>query len=297
MEEQGARVLRIVRRGQGPGRERRVSGNLETASDLEGVLAGAGCVVHLAARAHVLNETESDPVAAFQRANVEATQRLARAAVAAGVRRFVFVSSIGVHGNATCGTPFTELDEPAPTELYARSKLQAEQALRVLAAETGLEVVVVRPPLVYGPGAEGNFHRLVRLAASGVPLPLGSIRNRRSLIGVDNLAQFLVLCCRHPAAAGQVFIAAEPDVHSTPGLIAALADALGRPDRIFPCPEALLRAGAVLLGRGAEFAKLCGSLEASSAKARELLQWQPATPFVEQLRRIAAAYLRGTPHA
>jgi UDP-glucose 4-epimerase len=292
MEEQGVEVLRIVRRTQGPGRERRVAGSLETATDLESVLAGAECVVHLAARAHVLHEVDADPAVAFQRANVEATQKLARAAVAAGVRRFVFVSSIGVHGNATYGTPFTELHEPAPAELYARSKLQAEQALSALAAATGLELVIVRPPLVYGPGAEGNFRRLLRLAASGVPLPLGAIRNRRSMIGVDNLAHLLVLCSRHPTAAGQVFIAAEPEVHSTPGLIAALAEALGRPSRIFRFPEKLLHAGAALIGRGGEFAKLCGSLEASSAKARDLLQWQPSTSFVEQLRRVAAEYLR-----
>jgi nucleoside-diphosphate-sugar epimerase len=291
VEELGAKVVRIVRREQGPGAERRVAGNLETAADLRTMLAGAECVVHLAARAHVLHETVADPAAAFERANVEVTARLARAAAGARVRRFIFVSSIGVNGNATHGTPFTELDEPAPSEHYARSKLRAEQVLGTIAAETGLDVVIVRPPLVYGPGAEGNFRRLLRLAASGVPLPLGAVRNRRNLIGVDNLAQFLALCCRHPAAAGQIFIAAEPEVHSTPDLIAALAAALGRPNRIFACPERLLRACAAMIGRGAEFTKLCGSLEASSAKACNLLHWQPRTSFAEQIRRAAAEYL------
>jgi nucleoside-diphosphate-sugar epimerase len=292
LEAQGMQVIRIVRRQEGPGSDRRVTDNLERAENLAAALAGADCIVHLAGRAHVLKETETDPVAAFHRANVEATQRLASAAANARVRRFVFVSSIGVNGSATHGKPFTELDEPAPSEPYARSKLQAEQALSAVAALAGVEFVIVRPPLVYGPGAAGNFHRLLRLAASAVPLPLGAVHNRRNLIGVDNVAEFLALCCRHPAAAGQTFIAAEREAHSTPGLIAALAAALGRPNRIFRCPEPLLRTGAAMLGRSGEFAKLCGSLEASSAKARDILNWQPTTSFDEQIRRAAAAYLR-----
>ena len=292
LEGQGTRAVRLVRNEKGPGADRRVTGNLETATNLDEVLAGVDCVVHLAGRAHVLRETEADPVAAFHRTNVEATLHLARAAVRARVRRFVFASSIGVHGNATHGTPFTEQHQPEPVEPYARSKLQAEQSLLSLAAETGLDLVVVRPPLVYGPGAAGNFRRLLRLAASGVPLPLGSIRNRRNLIGVDNLAEFLALCCRHPAARGQIFIAAEAEVHSTPGLISALASALGRPNRIFRCPAGLLRACATMLGRRGEFTKLCGSLEASSAKARDMLGWRTATSFDEQMRRVAAAYVQ-----
>ncbi len=292
LEAQGVRAIRLVRNQQGPGADRRVIGNLEAASNLDAALAGTECVVHLAARAHVLRETDPDPAAAFHQTNVEATLHLARAAVRARVRRFVFASSIGVHGNATHGAPFTEEHDPAPVEPYAQSKLLAEQSLRTLAAETGLELVIVRPPLVYGPGAAGNFRRLLQLAASGIPLPLGSLRNRRNLIGVDNLAEFLALCCRHPAAPGQSFIAAEEEVHSTPGLIAALASALGRPNRIFRCPEGLLRAGATILGRGAEFAKLCGSLEASSAKARNMLGWRAQISFEEQLHRAAAAYLQ-----
>ena len=179
--------------------------------------------------------------------NVVASERLATAAVRAGVRRFVFVSSIGVNGNATRGTPFTESDRPAPAEPYARSKLRAEQALTT-AASGALELVVVRPSIVYGAGVKGNFLRLMTMVDSGLPLPLAAVENRRSLIGVDNLAALLALCVEHSAAAGQLFLAAEPGVHSTPGLLRTIAAALQRPARVFHVPVAPMRMVARLGG-------------------------------------------------
>jgi nucleoside-diphosphate-sugar epimerase len=293
LEAQGFAVARLVRRAEGIGRDRRVA-DLQAEQDYAALLRDVSVVVHLAGRAHVMRETEADPRAAFWRINVDATMRLARAAADAGVRRFVFVSSIHVNGTETCGTPFTEADEPAPLEAYGQSKLEAERSLVELCKQRGMEWVIVRPPLVYGPGVKGNFQRLLRLAEAGVPLPLGRIHNRRSLIGVENLASLLILCATHPAAAGQTFLAAEPQPHSTADLIAALAHALGRPNRVFGFPVGLLRACTTVLGRQADFEKLCGSLEVSSLKAQRVLGWTPRLTFAEQIARTVHAPGRGS---
>lgn len=293
VEERGFPVVRIVRRAEGLGSDRRVAANLESVVDARSLLQGTAVVVHLAGRAHVLRETETDPYAAFQRANVDATLLLARGALQAGVGRFVFVSSIGVNGNETHGKPFTEVDEPAPVEAYALSKLHAEQRLKAFCAQSGIELVIVRPPLVYGPSAAGNFGRLLKLAASGLPLPIGGIRNRRNLIGVENLSEFLLTCAVHPGAAGQTFLAAEPEVRSTPELITSLARALGRRARIFSVPLGLLRTCVGVVGKRSEFDKLCASLEISPDKARSVLGWSPTISFDEQIGKIARAYREG----
>lgn len=291
LEAQQIPVARIVRRKDGVGPDRRTADLVS--QPLEPVLRGVDTLIHLAGRAHVLHETEANPALAFQRANVDATMRLAEAAARSGVRRLVFVSSIGVHGNETHGRPFTEFDEPAPIEPYAASKLRAERSLQEFCRSDGLELVIVRPPLVYGAGAAGNFGRLLRLAARGIPLPLGAVRNRRNLIGVTNLCDFLQLCAEHPAAAGEVFVIAEPEVRSTPQLLTALAHGLGRPSRVFSVPLDLLRLAATVVGQQREFAKLCGSLEVSADKARTVLGWQPRTEFADEVAAAAAAYLRG----
>ena len=284
LEAQGFAVARIVRKAQGPGRDRRVA-DLRAVQDYAALLRDVSIVVHLAGRAHVLNETEADPRAVFRSINVDATMRLAEAAACAAVRRFVFVSSIHVNGVQTHGLPFTEEDDPAPREPYGQSKLEAERALVDFCGGRPMELAIVRPPLVYGPGVKGNFQRLVRLAASGLPLPLGGIHNRRNLIGLENLVDLLILCATHPAAAGQVFLAAEPQARSTADLIATLAQALGRPDRVFNFPVGVLRACATAIGRGADFEKLCGSLEVSSLKAQRVLGWAPRMTFAEQIAR------------
>lgn len=292
-ESLGIKVVRIVRHREGRGRDRRVIDDLASGNDrLQHHLAGIDVVIHLAGRAHVIKEYEADPVAAFERANVTATIEVAKASISANVRRFVFVSSIGVNGSASYRGPFTERDEPAPVEAYAVTKLAAERQLSRLLNGAHTELVIVRPPLVYGPGAPGNFNRLVRLAASGAPMPLASISNRRNFIGVENLCDFLLLCAAHPRAAGELFLVAEPDAHTTAQLIAALARAFDRPVRVFRMPESIVRFLARLVGRSRDFEKLCGSLEVSSLKARELLGWRPRKSFEAQLEEVAAAFKR-----
>lgn len=290
LEGAGHEVVRIVRRRQGEGVNRRVVEDLAKA-DLVPVLEGSNVVLHLAGRAHVLVETLEDPAKAFERENVLVTARVAEAAVRAKVKRLVFVSSIGVNGSQTYGSPFRESDVPAPVEPYAQSKLRAEKVLASVAERSSLECVIVRPPLVYGPGAPGNFARLVRWAARGLPLPSMALNNRRSLIGVQNLCEFLELCCEARSAAGHTFLVAEPELYSTAQIVTALAKALNKPSRVLFAPPALLRLGAMLIGKRQELEKLCCSLEVSSEKARRLLGWKPRVSFDEEMSRVAQWYL------
>ncbi|GFE82031.1 NAD-dependent epimerase [Steroidobacter agaridevorans] len=247
------------------------------AARLEQALAGAGAVIHLAARAHVMNEDHADPLAEYRRVNLASTIQIAEAAHRAGVRRFVFVSSIGVLGNNSGDRIFTGSEEPAPIEPYAISKWDAERELRALAQKHAMELVIVRPPLVYGPRVKGNFLRLLRLVHRGVPLPLGSVRNRRSYVGVENLCDFLILCAFHRAAAGRVFVVADGEDVSTPELLRVLARGMNVPSRVFHCPLALLRLAASLGGRRAELHRLTSSLRVDASAARAALGWQPQT--------------------
>lgn len=247
------------------------------------VLQGVEVVVHSAGRAHVLHDS-GDAAAQFERINVQGTAELARQAAAAGVRRFVFLSSIGVNGAETLDGAFTEADEPRPEADYARSKLKAEQALRAVCADTGMQGVIVRPPLVYARHAPGNFARLRRLVHSGAPLPLGRIRNQRSLVALENLVDFLVLCSHHPAAADQTFLVSDGVDFSTPRLIELLAEGAGRAPRLWPVPVGMLRALARAAGRGATFRQLAGSLQVDIGKAHAVLGWQPPVPAEDALR-------------
>lgn len=250
------------------------------------LLAGVDVVVHCAARVHVMRETSSDPLADFRAVNVHGSLQLARAAAAAGVRRFIYLSTVKVHGEATsAGQPFTADSPLCPLDPYARSKQEAEQALRVLAQESGMELVIIRPPLVYGPGVKGNFASMGRLIEKGMPLPLGSTHNKRSLVGIDNLVDLLIRCIDHPAAANQVFLAGDGEDLSTTELLRAVARAMGRPARLIPVPAALLQLGATLLGRQAMAQRLLGSLQVDIARARELLDWTPPCSLEEGLRR------------
>lgn len=259
-------------------------------ADLRTALGGADVVIHAAARAHVLQERAADPLAEYRRVNVDGTLALARAAAEAGVRRFVFVSSIKVNGERTApGRAFRADDAPAPGDAYGVSKWEAEQGLCALARETGMEVVVVRPPLVYGPGAKGNFAALVRRVARGVPLPLGAVRhNRRSLVGLDNLVDLIVTCLDHPGAANQVFLAADGEDLSTADLLQRVARAMGRPARLLPVPVWVLQAAAASLGKRAVAQRLLGSLQVDGSKARELLGWAPPVSVDEGLKRSVA---------
>jgi len=238
-------------------------------------LVDVDCVVHLAGRAHVLNDQVADPLAAFRQANVETTLALARAALAAGVGRFIFVSSIGVNGNETVGQAFTEQSEVAPTADYAVSKLEAEQALGELLAGTGMQLVIVRPPLIYDAGAPGNFARLLSLVAKGLPLPFAALDNRRSLVSLNNLISFLTLVITHDKAAGQLFLIADGASVSTRQIVASLAIGMGRKARCFYMPKLLARLLLTALGRPGMYVQLFSSLEVSTSKARDLLGWMP----------------------
>ena len=262
-------------------------------TDWSSILKCVDVVVHLAARAHVINDKATDPLILFRRINTEGTLTLARQAVAAGVRRFVFISSIGVNGNRNT-RPFTELDMPRPVEPYAMSKLEAEQGLRQLATETDMEVVIIRPPLVYGPNAPGNFGSLMRWVNKGLPLPLGAIHNRRSLVALDNLVDFIVTCIDHPAAANQTFLVADGEDISTTELLSRMAIALGRPSLLLPVPQNILKACLKIIGRGEMARRLCGSLQVDIAKSRTLLGWKPPIGVDEGLRRTAQGFLHET---
>jgi nucleoside-diphosphate-sugar epimerase len=263
-------------------------GDLAADTDWRGALHGVQGVVHCAARVHVLRETSCDPLAEFRRVNVQGTLALARQAVQAGVRRFVFISSIGVNGAQTLTRPFRADDVPAPHSPYAVAKHEAEQALQALAADSGLDLVVIRPPLVYGPGAPGNFARLVGAVQRGLPLPLGAVHNRRSLVALPNLADLVQTCLAHPAAAGQTFLVSDGEDISTTALLRAVGQALGRPARLLPVPASLLTGTARLLGRPQLAQQLCGSLQVDIDKTRSLLGWAPVVSVAQALRQTVA---------
>lgn len=270
-------------------RMRRV-GDLGPDTDWRAALEGVGTVIHLAARVHVMQDTAEDPLAEFRRVNVEGTLNLARQAVAAGVGRFVFLSSVKVNGEGG-SRPYTEADTPAPQDPYGISKHEAEQGLRAVAGEGGMEVTVIRPPLVYGPGVKANFAALVRAVRRGVPLPLGAVHNRRSLVAVDNLADFIVTCATHPSAGNDTFMVSDGEDLSTPELVRRLAAAMNRPVRLLPVPPALLFAGSALLGRRAAVHRLCGSLRVDIRRAGSRLGWRPPVSVDEALRRTVASPL------
>lgn len=254
-----------------------VVGDIGQDTDWSAAVAAVDVIVHLAARVHVMQETAVDPGAAFRGVNVGATSGLARAAAMHGVKRFVYVSSIKVNGEATTDKPFAPDDVPYPQDAYAVSKWEAEQVLRRVAKETGLEVTVVRLPLVYGPGVGGNFLRLLKLIELGIPLPLASIDNRRSMIYNGNLADALIACAAHPAAAGNTYLVSDGEDISTPKLMGELARLMGKSARLWPLPSALLRSAGWLTGKAAEVERLIGSLQVDSARIRNDLQWPP--PF------------------
>lgn len=249
-------------------------------------VSGVEIVVHLAARVHVMRDAASDPLAEFRRVNSEGTLNLARQAAAAGARRFVFLSSVKVNGEAGS---FRESDATAPSDAYGLSKSEAESGLRRIAAETGMDVIIIRSPLVYGPGVKANFRALIRGIALGIPLPLGAVHNRRSLVALDNLVDLIVTCIDHPSAANETFFVSDGEDLSTPQLIRRLARAMGRPARLIAVPAPLLMTAATLLGKRQVARRLLGSLQVDISKARQLLGWEPPVSVDEALRRTAAA--------
>lgn len=279
-------------------RDVRKVGEIDGSTQWQAHLNGCSRVIHLAARVHVMAESEADPLAAFLRVNRDGSRKLAEECARAGVRRLVYASSVKVNGEETPfaaagghAAPFTEADEPAPLDAYGQSKWEAEKVLFDVAASTGLEVSVVRPPLVYGPGVGGNMRRLLALVHRGIPLPLGAVDNRRSLIGVRNLADLLVLAGQHPRAAGRVFLARDSIDLSTPDLIRALARALSTRPRLFPVPVPLLRLAGRVLGKSAEIDRLSTSLQVAIDAAENDLGWTPPVTEAMEFEAMARHYL------
>lgn len=254
-------------------------------------LEGIDVVIHCAARVHVMQDRAADPLADFRRYNVEGTLQLAERAAQDGVKRFIFLSSIKVNGESTvAGRPFTAQDIPAPVDPYGLSKAEAEVALRDLGMRTGMEIVIVRPVLVYGPGVKGNFLSMLRWVSKGVPLPLASVANRRSLVSVTNLCDLLALCVHKREAAGNVFLAADPESLSTTELLASIGTCMGKPARLFWAPPALISLGARLMGRHGQYQRLFGTLEVSIEGSRNILGWNPPQTSKEGLRETVAAF-------
>jgi nucleoside-diphosphate-sugar epimerase len=263
-----------------------VVSSIDGSTDWHDALLGSDAVVHLAARVHVMSDAAPDPLTEFRRVNVQGTLNLARQAAASGVRRFVFVSSVKVNGESTqVGVPFRPDDVPKPMDAYGVSKMEAEQGLRHIAADTGMEVVIIRPPLVYGPGVKANFAALMRAVQCGWPLPLGVVHNQRSLIALDNLVDFIITCITHPKAANQTFLISDGQDLSTTELVRGMAQAAGVPARLLPVPVWALQAAGKLLGKGEAVQRLCGNLQVDSSKARRLLGWNPPVSVDEGLRR------------
>lgn len=266
-------------------------GSIDGQTDWTDALRGVDVVIHLAARVHVMHDTATDPLAEFRRVNTAGTEHLARCAAAGGVKRLVYVSSIKVNGEETRdGQKLSEADLPVPQDPYAVSKWEAEQALHRVASETGLEVVILRPPLVHGPGVKGNFVQMLGMIAKRVPLPFASVHNRRSLVYVGNLVDALITCAAHPAAVGQTFLVCDGEDVSTPGLLRHLAAAMDVPSRLFPCPPMLLRLAGKLAGKSQQLERLLGSLQVDGDKIRRDLNWAPPYSLQQGLQAAAEWY-------
>lgn len=275
------------------GVEPEVVGLIDEHTDWSAALADVDVVIHLAARVHVMKDTTVDALAEFRRVNVDGTLNLARQAIVAGVQRFIFISSIKVNGEGTVlGRLYTSEDQPAPIDPYGISKREAEDALRQLASESSMEVVIIRPPLIYGPGVKANFLSMMNWLDKGIPLPLGAIANQRSLVALDNLIDLIVTCIHHQAAANQTFLAGDGEDLSTSELLRRMAAALGKKAWLVPVPSFLLVWGARLAGKQAIAQRLCGSLQVDISKAKELLGWKPPVSVDEGLRKTAIYYMK-----
>lgn len=295
----GNPVRAAVRRFVGPPAKAETVevGDIGTDTDWTEALRDAANVVHCAARVHLLHDDARDPLSAFRAVNRDGTERLARAAAAAGVRRFVFISSIGVNGAETTSTPFSACDAPAPHSPYAVSKHEAEEALGKVAAATSMEVVVIRPPLVYGPDAPGNFAALMRAVDRGLPLPFGSVNNRRAFIAIDNLVDFVVTVLAHAPPLHGTFLVSDGEDVSTTDLLRHTALALRRPARLLPVPANWIRRTAALLGRPELGQRLCGSLEVDIGPTCSALGWRPPLSLDDALVKTAQHFRRAKQEA
>ena len=270
-----------------PGIETVEIGDIGAKHGWHSVLSGIDTVVHLAGRTHLLRDQNVDPLAEYRRVNVAATARLAQDACACGVRRMVFVSSIKVNGECSSGRPFSETDRANPKDHYAISKWEAELALQDIGASSGLEVVILRPPLVYGPNVGANFLRLMQLVGSGIPLPFARVSNKRSMIFLGNLVDALITCINQPGAAGETFLVTDGEDVSTAELIRRIAEALEVHPRLWPFPPSVLQTMANLVGRGDTATRLLGSLTVDASHIRDCLGWQPPISMKQGLKETA----------
>ena len=275
-------------------------GNLDADTDWREVLRDfakgredlLSCIIHCAARAHIMRDATDDVISAYRDNNVGVTRQLAKHAAQAGIKRLVFLSSIKVNGGRTeVGQPFRYDDQPKPEDAYGRSKLEAEEALWAVAKSSDLEVTVVRPPLVYGPGVKGNLLKLMALVSRGLPLPLGSISNRRAMVGIDNLVDLLIACVQPPKAAGQTFLVSDDEDLSTPDLLRNLAEHMNLRTRLFPAPVPLLKLLGRVIGKQAEIARLTESLQVDCSHTHQVLGWKPPVPAQHGLKKMVDWYL------
>lgn len=274
------------------GVEFKTIGDIHGSLDWMPCLKGVEAVVHLANRAHVMHESDANPLALYRSVNTEGTLQLARQAAAAGVKRFIFISSVKVNGESTLsGQRFSPASEYIPTDPYGLSKYEAEQGLKELSLKTGMEVVIIRPPLIYGPGVKANFLKMMQWVEKGIPLPLSSITNQRSLLGIENLLDFISVCLTHPKAADQTFLISDDHDVSTTELLKEIASAMHRSSRLLPIPQFVLEKGLILLGQGHIAERLCASLQLDITLAKTLLSWRPPYSFRDQISKTAAAYL------
>jgi len=260
-----------------------VVGDIDSQTNWDKALDGVDIVIHLAARVHVMNDQVKDPLAEFRKVNVEGTKKLAESAAAFGIKRFIYLSSIKVNGESTDTHPFTENDLPKPQDSYGISKLEAEQVLHNIKA---LQAVILRPTLVYGLGVRANFLKLIQLVKKGLPLPLASVKNRRSMVYVGNLVSAIIACLDHPKAARQTFLVSDGEDLSTPGLIHKIAEALKITPKLFPCPPKLLKWAVKLTGKSKLIDRLLDSLQVDSSKIQNELDWRPPYSVGEGLKEM-----------
>ena len=288
--ERGMRVRGSVRRSVslGCGIDLRQVPSLDSTTPWGDALKGCQVVIHAAARVHLMNDASADPLSEYRLVNVQGTINLARQAADAGIRRFIFLSSVKVNGERTeIGQPFRADDVPSPQDAYGISKMEAEMGLRAIALQTGMEVVIIRPPLVYGPGVKANFAEMVKWLQRGVPLPLGAIQNRRSLVALDNLVDLILTCIHHPLAANQTFLVSDGEDISTSELLRRMALALGRPARLISVPQQILESAALLLGKEEMAKRLFSSLQVNPETTCRLLNWTPPLTLEQGLLRVA----------
>ena len=266
--------------------------DLESADNLDHLTTGCDAIVHLAGRAHVMSDDPATSESLYVSANVDVTKKLAQSASRTGVKRMILMSSVKVNGESTTiDTPFTSHDTPNPQDPYGRSKARAEQALWDVTSTSGLEGVVIRPPLVYGPGVRANFASLIGIVGRGIPLPLGSIQNKRSFVSLDNLVDLIATTLQSPNAAGNTFLVSDGHDLSTPDLIRSIASALDQSPKLFPFPSALLKLAATATGKRSAYDRLCGSLTVDIALTKQKLSWSPPCTVQDSMQRTVDAFI------